>query len=108
MPRGAGFDPTTNLQTFTPTDCTTFASGTPIAESDWDPANSCVLQPGGCVDNTDYGAWENISCTAANGSFTTALSNQYFSISLNLAGDCEASFILSDANCLMGDKNIYG
>lgn len=113
LARGSSYDPFANLQTFTASDCATFASGTPISESDWNLQNSngpdgCILQPGGCVDNTDYGPWESISCTAENGSFTTALSNQYFSISLNLAGDCEASFILSDANCLMGDKNIYG
>jgi hypothetical protein len=112
IPRAPEFDPFGNLQTFTPDDCTGFVDGTAISETEWSTQNqfgpdSCILS-GDCVDAVDYGPWQKVDCPAENGSFTTALTNQYFSISTNLRGDCEASFILSDANCLMGDKNIYG
>ena len=112
IPRAPEFDPFANLQTFTPDDCTGFVDGTAISEAQWSEQNStgpdpCLLS-GDCVDAVDYGSWQKVDCPAGDGSYSTSLANTYFSVSTNLRGDCEASFILSDANCLMGDKNIYG
>ena len=57
---------------------------------------------------TQYSDWVEISCALAGESNTSlSLETEYISVSAYFGGNCFYSFVLSDQNCIMGEKNVY-
>lgn len=55
-----------------------------------------------------YGEWVEVPCVLAGESnVSVSLQSQYIAIDAFFGGNCFYTFVLSNQNCIMGDKNVY-